>query len=184
MRKGQKECSPFSRGCSQTRDQTRVSYIEGRFFIVWATREAQYTYASETNFISCPSSLFKGFSVHGIFQARILEWVDILLQGLFPTQESNPSLLHCRQILYSLSHQGSKRIWLKLKQVSDPGKLEIMHCGLIRLTYLGWGVSPDSCPSWPWTWSSSSQPSWARAATAPWTWGCSSRPPPLASDVG
>ena len=30
-----------------------------------------------------------------------------LLQGIFPTQESNQSLLHCRQILDSLSHQGS-----------------------------------------------------------------------------
>ena len=30
-----------------------------------------------------------------------------LLQGIFPTQESNWSLLHCRQILYRLSHQGS-----------------------------------------------------------------------------
>ena len=29
-----------------------------------------------------------------------------LLQGIFPTQESNPGLLHCRQILYHLSHQG------------------------------------------------------------------------------
>ena len=29
------------------------------------------------------------------------------LQGIFPTQESNPGLLHCRQILYYLSHQGS-----------------------------------------------------------------------------
>ena len=29
-----------------------------------------------------------------------------LLQGIFPTQESNPGLLHCRQILYCLSHQG------------------------------------------------------------------------------
>ena len=27
-----------------------------------------------------------------------------LLQGIFPTQGSNPGLLHCRQILYSLSH--------------------------------------------------------------------------------
>ena len=26
-----------------------------------------------------------------------------LLQGIFPTQESNPSLLHCRQIIYQLS---------------------------------------------------------------------------------
>ena len=32
-------------------------------------------------------------SVHGIFQARILEWIAILLQGIFPTQESNPHLL-------------------------------------------------------------------------------------------
>ena len=30
-----------------------------------------------------------------------------LLQGIFPTQELNPSLPHCRQILYCLSHQGS-----------------------------------------------------------------------------
>ena len=28
-----------------------------------------------------------------------------LLQGIFPTQESNPVLPHCRQILYCLSHQ-------------------------------------------------------------------------------
>ena len=34
-----------------------------------------------------------------------------LLQGIFPTQKSNPGLLQadCRQILYSLSHQGSWR---------------------------------------------------------------------------
>ena len=30
-----------------------------------------------------------------------------LFQGLFPTQELNPGLPHCRQILYQLSHQGS-----------------------------------------------------------------------------
>ena len=29
------------------------------------------------------------------------------LQGIFPTQRLNPGLLHCRQILYQLSHQGS-----------------------------------------------------------------------------
>ena len=27
-----------------------------------------------------------------------------LLQGIFPTQELNPGLLHCRQILYQLSY--------------------------------------------------------------------------------
>ena len=30
-----------------------------------------------------------------------------LLQGIFPTQGLNPSLHHCRQMLYPLSHQGS-----------------------------------------------------------------------------
>ena len=33
-----------------------------------------------------------------------------LLQGIFPTQGSNPGLLHCWQILYQLSHKGSPRI--------------------------------------------------------------------------
>ena len=43
-----------------------------------------------------------GSFVHGILQARILEW-GCLLQGIFPTQKLNPwllHLLHCRQILY------------------------------------------------------------------------------------
>ena len=33
-----------------------------------------------------------------------------LLQGIFPTQGSNPGHLHCRRILYQLSHKGSPRI--------------------------------------------------------------------------
>ena len=32
-----------------------------------------------------------------------------LLQRIFPTKESNQNLLHCRQILYQLSYQGSPR---------------------------------------------------------------------------
>ena len=36
-----------------------------------------------------------GSSVHGIFQARILEWgCHFLLQRIFPTQESNPYFWH------------------------------------------------------------------------------------------
>ena len=33
-----------------------------------------------------------------------------LLQGIFPTQGSNPGVPHCRWILYQLSHKGSPRI--------------------------------------------------------------------------
>ena len=40
-----------------------------------------------------------------------------LLQGIFPTQRSNPGLLHCRWILYHLSHKGSTRI---LEWVAHP----------------------------------------------------------------
>ena len=49
-----------------------------------------------------------GSSVHGISQARILEWVAISFpRGIFPTQGWNFGLLHCGQILYCLRHKGS-----------------------------------------------------------------------------
>ena len=52
-----------------------------------------------------------GSSVHGIFQAIVLKWIAISFStGIFPTQGSNPGLLHCRQMLYHLSHQGSLKI--------------------------------------------------------------------------
>ena len=55
---------------------------------------------------------------HGLHPARLLcpwgfsreeHWVvcHALLQGIFPTQRSNPGLPHCRWILYQLNHQGS-----------------------------------------------------------------------------
>ena len=44
----------------------------------------------------------------GIFQARILWWIAMpSSRGIFPAQEWNPVLPHCRWILYHLSHQGS-----------------------------------------------------------------------------
>ena len=49
-----------------------------------------------------------------------------LLQGIFPTQGSNPGLLHCRPILYQLRHKGSPRIleWVAFpfsRDLPDPG---------------------------------------------------------------
>ena len=45
-----------------------------------------------------------------------------LLQGIFPTQGSNPGLPHCRQILYQLSHKGSPRIleWVAYPKPGSP----------------------------------------------------------------
>ena len=47
-------------------------------------------------------------SVRGDF-SRQEHWsgLPLQIQGIFPTQESNPGLPQCRRILYYLSHQGS-----------------------------------------------------------------------------
>ena len=52
-----------------------------------------------------------GSSVHGDSPGKNTGvGCPALLQGIFPTQGSNPGLPRCRQILYHLSHQGSPRI--------------------------------------------------------------------------
>ena len=46
----------------------------------------------------------------GILEARILEWVAIpFSRGFFPTRGLNLGPLHCRQILYHLTHQRSPK---------------------------------------------------------------------------
>ena len=66
------------------------------------------------------------YTVHGELHGRYSPWSSpgqntgggsySLLQRIFPTQESNLSLLHYRQSLYCLSHQESPRI---LEWVAD-----------------------------------------------------------------
>ena len=52
-----------------------------------------------------------GSSVHGDSSGKNTGvGCHALLQGIFPTQGLNPGLLHCWQILYHLSHQGSRRM--------------------------------------------------------------------------
>ena len=52
-----------------------------------------------------------GSSVHEDPTGKnIIMGCHAILQGIFPTQGLNPSLPHCRQILYHLSHQGRPRI--------------------------------------------------------------------------
>ena len=51
-----------------------------------------------------------------------------LLKGILPTQGSNPGLLHCRRILYQLSHQG----------ICQPPKIKIVEIQLShRKLHLG-----------------------------------------------
>ena len=60
-----------------------------------------------------------------------------LLQGIFPTQGLNPGLLHCRQMLYHLSHQGSPKgkpvIYEKKKKWGDEGE-DMLLQALAELT--------------------------------------------------
>ena len=81
------------------------------------------TFSSST--VGCESSSVVSSSLqpHGLWPARLVcpwnspgqntgEGSHSLLQGIFPTQGSNPGLPHCRQILYQLSHQGSSLEWV------------------------------------------------------------------------
>ena len=64
-----------------------------------------------------------GSSVHGYSPGKNTGvGCHALLQGIFPTQGWNPCVLHCRQILYRLSHQGRSVLPL-LSILSVPGSL-------------------------------------------------------------
>ena len=78
--------------------------------------------------MDCSSS---GSSVHGDSPGKKTGMgCHTLLQGIFPTQGSNPGLLHCRQILYWLSHQEG----MKKREFGNTIK---------TLTNLGLSGSPD-----------------------------------------
>ena len=58
------------------------------------------------------------YIVHGILQARILEWAAIPFSRGSPQQGWNPGLPHCRWILYQLSHQGNPMVRKTAGQLS------------------------------------------------------------------
>ena len=116
---------PFSRGSSQPRDWTWVSLIAGRFFTIWATREAPIficvcmcvcVCVCVCNVCTCACvhaqslshvQLFGtplGSSFHGIFQVRIQEWVAIFYSrgSYWPKDQTCVSWVSCtdRKILY------------------------------------------------------------------------------------
>ena len=57
-----------------------------------------------------------------------------LLQGIFPIQESNLSLLHCRWIFYQLSYQGSPNFCYFFSNYFLP------FCGQEEWRILVWGL--------------------------------------------
>ena len=60
-------------------------------------------------------------SVHGILQARILEYISSPFSTDLPDPGIEPRLLHCRQIIYCLSLQGSPlKVLQTAKRISRP----------------------------------------------------------------
>ena len=67
-----------------------------------------------------------GSTIHGIFPGKNAGVAcHFFLQGIFPTWGSNPGLLHCRQTLYGLSHQGSP-------MVGNRVKISLRICNLLQ----------------------------------------------------
>ena len=56
-----------------------------------------------------------------------------LLQGIFPTQELNQGLLHCRQIIYQLSYEGSP---LKSRDITLLTKVRLVKAMAFSSSYV------------------------------------------------
>ena len=76
-----------------------------------------------------------GSSVHGILQARTLEWgasgEPFAPPGDLPDPGIKPGLLHCRQILYRLRHQG--RCFRDLLLLRPRLRLQLRRFSRVRL---------------------------------------------------
>ena len=100
-------------------------------------------------------SIAHQFPVHGIFQARILEWVTIfLLQGIFATQESNLRLLchHITSRFFTpwaivVSSEASKRTQMKWKSPLPSSVTNSIKRNLFSVTLERKGLT--ACPL-PW----------------------------------
>ena len=71
-----------------------------------------------------------------------------LLQGIFPTQGSNPGLLHCRRTLYWLSQKESPRI-LEWIPIPSPGifPTQELNRGLLHCRQILYQLSYEESPS-------------------------------------
>ena len=88
-------------------------------------------------------TLWPGSFVYGVLQARILEGVGChaLLQGIFPSQGSNPhflQLLLCRQILY---HWATGEALLSLTKTKVIVWMSPCRCRARKMVWLSQGVS-------------------------------------------
>ena len=83
-----------------------VCFLDKNHIFIWTTTSIYYTVFA----VSC-SVVSNSLQPHGLYSplnslGQITGVGNLsLLQGIFPTQGSNPDLPHCGQILYQLSHK-------------------------------------------------------------------------------
>ena len=104
----------FSKGSSQPRDQTLVPCIAGRFFTVWATREATTNFQKEWMVFSLYlNSIFLVSQL--ILLTTVCLYYNILLDFLWPT-----SLFILLSLIWSLLSLSTSNCYLTLKFSSGP----------------------------------------------------------------
>ena len=82
-----------------------VALHTGLMFIFLFSVKVYFCHESESCSVMSSSLLYSPWNSPG---QNIGVGSLSLLQGVFPTQGSNPGLPYCRQTLYHLSHQGSQ----------------------------------------------------------------------------
>ena len=85
-------------------------------------------------------------SVHGIFQARNTGvGCHALLREIFPTQGSNPRILHCRWILHCWAIREAHVVWLFPrwweKEEKKKPRREIRSRGCLTALRVTWGLA-------------------------------------------
>ena len=87
-----------------------------------------------------------GSSVHGILQARILEWVAMpFTRRSSLIRESKLGLLHCRQILYLLSHRNWVTKIMQMAWFYKPNQWQIQSDTAVLLDFRPRPVSNAVC---------------------------------------
>ena len=127
--------TPYYRGSSRPRDRTWVSCIAGRFFTLWATREASvlmtvsFSSVTQSCLTLCDpvNHSTPGLPVHHQFPESTqtyVHWVGDAIQSSHPLSSPSSPALHLSQ------HQGLFKWVSSLHQVAKVLEFQLQHQSL------------------------------------------------------
>ena len=125
---------PFLRGSSQPRNQTRVSFIEGRFFTIWTTREDKQLYILRQFFFICLWECW----IHALLTLQFRKMIN-------ETVREDLDQTKCSGYVWDVTsyYPRSKRLlisWLQSPSamILEPKKDKAWHCFHCFPVYLPW----------------------------------------------